>query len=121
MQEVCHRKERCYSALTKFWTYMLQIYVLLGANTKTNLTFVYPLCLMLPKHMANVLQGVAFSIQFFQMYHLYHSSISTCCSACKLSLHIIEYRQHFVKWVYCCLCRKWTFTLFRVDLFLVRD
>ena len=90
MQEVSDREERCSSALSKFWTCMPQIHVLFDAITKTNVIFVYPLCLILTKHMASVLQGVLFSIHFFQTYHLYHSSISPCCSVYRLNLHIID-------------------------------
>lgn len=62
-----------------------------------------------------------FLLQIFQMEQLYPSNTSPCCSACELKLHIIDHWQNFAKWVYCCLCRKWTLTLFKVALFLVRD
>lgn len=75
MQDVGDREERFSSHLSKFWICNLQRDTLLGASTKTSVTFVYPLSLsiILPKHMGKVLQGVAFSVHFFSRCIIFNS------------------------------------------------
>jgi len=78
------------SLMSKFWTCLLQMYVLPGTCPKRNTTFLYPLlycqyiwwtqCRQLP-----------FPQNFFQMYHLYHSDISSESSSLCLQIKSSEY------------------------------